>query len=93
MTRPWLWLSCRNSSTSSCRLSTRSPTGSTLGNDTRKSVSTAMATQPTAATPPPGSARELVKAMRERNAPRRAEVQRRVASLRRIAEQLRAASR
>ena len=28
-----------------------------------------MATQPTAAAPPPGSARELVKAMRERNAP------------------------
>jgi hypothetical protein len=52
-----------------------------------------MATQPTTAAPPPGSARELVKAMRERNAPRRAEVQRRVASLRRIDEQLRAASR
>ena len=52
-----------------------------------------MATQPTTAAPPPGSARELVKAMRERNAPRRAEVARRVASLRRIAEQLRAASR
>jgi hypothetical protein len=31
--------------------------------------------------------------MQERNAPRRAEVQRRVASLRRIAEQLRAAAR
>jgi hypothetical protein len=31
--------------------------------------------------------------MRERNAPRRAEVHRRVASLRRIAEQLRTASR
>jgi hypothetical protein len=52
-----------------------------------------MASQPTTAQPPPGSARELVKAMRERNAPRRAEVQRRVASLRRIAEQLRAANR
>jgi hypothetical protein len=52
-----------------------------------------MATQPTTAPPPPGSARELVKAMQQRNAPRRAEVQRRVASLRRIAEQLRAAGR
>jgi len=52
-----------------------------------------MATQPTAATPAPGSARELVKALQERNAPRRAEVQRSVASLRRIAEQLRAAAR
>ena len=40
-----------------------------------------------------GSAREMVEAMRERNAPHRAEVQRRVASFRRIAEQLRAASR
>ena len=52
-----------------------------------------MASQPTTAVPPPGSARELVRAMRERNAPRRAEVQRRVASLRRIAEQLRSARR
>ena len=52
-----------------------------------------MASQPTTATPSPGSARELVSAMRERNAPRRAEVQRRVASLRRIAEQLRSAGR
>jgi hypothetical protein len=52
-----------------------------------------MATHPTTAPPPPGSARELVKALQERNAPRRAEVQRRVASLRRIAEQLRAAGR
>jgi hypothetical protein len=34
-----------------------------------------------------------VKAMRERNAPRRAEIQRRVASLRRIAEQLRTVNR
>jgi hypothetical protein len=49
-----------------------------------------MTPQPTTAAPPPGSARELVRAMRERNAPRRAEVQRRVESLRRIAEQLRA---
>jgi hypothetical protein len=40
-----------------------------------------------------GSARELVEAMRERNAARRADVQRRVASLRQLAEQLRAASR
>jgi hypothetical protein len=38
---------------------------------------------------PPVSASELVCAMRERNAPRRAEVLRRVASLRRIAERLR----
>jgi len=52
-----------------------------------------MASQPTTAATPPGSARALVKAMQERNAPRRAEVQRRVASLRRIAEQLRAVSR
>jgi len=52
-----------------------------------------MAGQPTTAAPAPGSARELVKALRERNAPRRAEVQRSVASLRRIAEQLRAAAR
>jgi hypothetical protein len=52
-----------------------------------------MASQPTTASPPPGSARALVKAMQERNAPRRAEVKRRVASLRRIAEQLRAAGR
>jgi hypothetical protein len=52
-----------------------------------------MTTQPTAAAPAPGSARELVKALQERNAPRRAEVQRSVASLRRIAEQLRAAAR
>ncbi len=51
-----------------------------------------MATQPTAAAPAPGSARELVKALQERNAPRRAEVQRSVAALRRIAEQLRAAA-
>jgi hypothetical protein len=52
-----------------------------------------MASHPTTAAPPPGSARELVREMRERNAPRRAEVQRRVDSLRRIAEQLRAARR
>jgi hypothetical protein len=52
-----------------------------------------MASQPTTAAPPPGSARELVRAMRARNAPRRAEVQRRVASLRRIAEQLRSTGR
>jgi hypothetical protein len=52
-----------------------------------------MATQPTTAAPAPGSARQLVRALRERNAPRRAEVQRCVESLRRIAEQLRAASR
>jgi hypothetical protein len=48
-----------------------------------------MSSQQTTA-PPPGSARELVRAMRERNAPRRAEVQRCIASLRRIATQLRA---
>jgi hypothetical protein len=52
-----------------------------------------MTTQPTTALPPPGSARELVRAMQDRNAPRRAEVQRCVASLRRIAEQLRATGR
>ncbi len=52
-----------------------------------------MASQPTTAPPPPGSARELVRAMREHNAPRRAEVQRSIASLRQIAEQLRAARR
>lgn len=51
-----------------------------------------MATQPTTA-PTPGPARELVKALHERNAPRRAEVERSVTSLRRIAEQLRAVSR
>ena len=52
-----------------------------------------MTSQPSAAAPPPGSARELVRAMRERNAPRRAEVLRHVESLRRIAEQLRATRR
>jgi hypothetical protein len=53
-----------------------------------------MTTQPTTATPPPpGSMRELFRAMQERNAPRRAEVQRRVESLRLIAERLRAARR
>ena len=52
-----------------------------------------MTPQPTTAAPPPESARELVRTLRERNAPRRAEVQRRVASLRQIAEQLRAARR
>jgi hypothetical protein len=51
-----------------------------------------MASQSTTATPTPGSARELVQALRERNAPRRAEVQRSVESLRRIAEQLRTAA-
>jgi hypothetical protein len=54
----------------------------------------AMTTQPTTATQPPsGSMRELFRAMQERNAPRRAEVHRRVESLRLIAERLRAASR
>jgi hypothetical protein len=52
-----------------------------------------MASHPTTAPSAPGSARELVKAMRERNAPRRAEVLQCVASLRRIAEQLRATGR
>ena len=42
--------------------------------------------------PPPVSASELVRALRERNAPRRAEVLRRVASLRRLAERLRKAA-
>ena len=41
----------------------------------------------------PVPAAELVRAMRERNAARRAEVLRRVASLRRIAELLRAGAR
>ena len=52
-----------------------------------------MASHQTTAPPPAGPAKELVRAMRERNAPRRANVERRVASLRRIAEQLRAAGR
>jgi hypothetical protein len=53
-----------------------------------------MTTQPTTATQPPsGSMRELFRAMQQRNAPRRAEVHRRVESLRMIAERLRAASR
>ena len=52
-----------------------------------------MTTQPTTAQPPSGSMRELFRAMQERNAPRRAEVHRRVESLRLIAERLRAASR
>ncbi len=53
----------------------------------------AMTTQPTTTQPPSGSMRELFQAMQERNAPRRAEVHRRVKSLRLIAERLRAASR
>ncbi len=53
-----------------------------------------MTSRPTTTTPPPpGSMRELVRSMEERNAPRRAEVYRRVESLRLIAERLRAASR
>ncbi len=52
-----------------------------------------MASHPTTAPEPAGSATELVRAMRERNAVRRAQVQRRVASLRRIAEHLRATGR
>ena len=52
-----------------------------------------MATKPTTAVPAPGSARELVRALQERNAPRRAEVQRSIASLRQIADQLRARAR
>jgi hypothetical protein len=52
-----------------------------------------MTTESTAAPPPPESARELVRAMQQRNAPRRAEVRRCAASLRRIARQLRATSR
>lgn len=43
----------------------------------------------TQAAPPAPSASDLVRAMRERNAPRRAAVRRHVASLRRIAERLR----
>jgi hypothetical protein len=57
-----------------------------------RTLSIEMSSPPPAA-PPPGSARELVKAMRERNAPRRAEVLRCVESLRRLAEQMRAAGR
>jgi len=53
----------------------------------------AMTTQPTTTQPPSGSMRERFRAMQERNAPRRAEVHRRVESLRLIAERLRAASR
>ena len=53
-----------------------------------------MSSRPTTTTPPPpGSMRELFLAMQERNAPRRAEVYRRIESLRLIAERLRAASR
>ncbi|UTI64879.1 hypothetical protein NBH00_01415 [Paraconexibacter antarcticus] len=52
-----------------------------------------MATHPTPTTEPPTSVTELARAMQARNAPRRAEVERRVASLRRIAERLRAAGR
>jgi hypothetical protein len=52
-----------------------------------------MASHPTTARQAAGSARELVRAMRERNAARRANVERRAALLRRIAEQLRAADR
>jgi hypothetical protein len=51
-------------------------------------------TQRPGSTPPPATtAAQLVAAMRERNAPRRTEVLRHVASLRRIAEQLRRAAR
>jgi hypothetical protein len=56
-------------------------------------VDIAMASHPTTAPQPAGSAKELVRAMRERNAVRRDNVERRVASLRRIADQLRAAGR
>jgi hypothetical protein len=53
-----------------------------------------MTTTPTPATPPPpGSMRDLFRAMQERNAPRRTEVHRHVESLRQIAARLRAASR
>ena len=48
-----------------------------------------MASHPASTPPAAGSAKELVRAMRERNAVRRANVERRVSSLRRIAEQLR----
>jgi len=53
-----------------------------------------MPSQPTTqVSPPPGSMREIFRAMQERNAPRRAEVLRRVESLRRITERIRGASR
>ncbi|MDQ3721744.1 MAG: hypothetical protein M3376_01455 [Actinomycetota bacterium] len=52
-----------------------------------------MASHPTTAPPPASSAKELVRAMRERNAVRRTNVESRVASLHRIAEQLRASGR
>jgi hypothetical protein len=49
--------------------------------------------QSTTAPQPPTSAAELARAMQARNAVRRAEVERRVASLRQIAARLRAAGR
>ena len=52
-----------------------------------------MSTQPTTAPQPRVSATELARAMQARNAVRRAEVERRVASLRLIAERLRSAAR
>lgn len=52
-----------------------------------------MASHPTRAPQLGGSAKELVRAMPERNTVRRANVERRVATLRRIDEQLRAAGR
>jgi hypothetical protein len=52
-----------------------------------------MTAQPTTTAPVPGSARALVKAMQERNAPRRAEVLRCVDSLHRLAELMRRTSR
>lgn len=51
-----------------------------------------MSSQPTPVPQPP-SAAELARATQARNALRRAEVKRRVASLRQIAERLRAAGR
>jgi hypothetical protein len=56
-------------------------------------VRSTVSTQPTTAPQPRASAVELSRAMQARNAVRRAEVERRVASLRQIAERLRAAGR
>jgi hypothetical protein len=56
-------------------------------------VRSTVSTEPTTAPQPRASAVELARAMQARNAVRGAEVQRRVASLRQVAERLRAAGR
>jgi hypothetical protein len=56
-------------------------------------VKETVASHPTTSSEPPTSVAELARAMQARNAPRRAEVERRVASLRLIAERLRAVGR